>query len=139
MYKAREDERARAWQINEGLLFKAGELIENQRNGRFGSAATMDKTGINIQQTRYASHNDNYHKLAALGADFLTSAGKNYAWLAESYRKTADKMSGDLANLGALIAVVLSLWLGKNAGENDCGGGKSKEPDGPTTNSETAF
>ena len=141
LYKAREDERARAWQINEGLLFKAGELIENQRNGRFDSAATMDKTGINIQQTRYASHNDNYHKLAALGADFLTSAGKNYAWLAESYRKTADKMSGDLANLGALIAVVLSIWLSKDAGENKCGsdGGKSSYPGDPTTNSETAF
>ena len=45
-------------------------------------------------------------------------------------------MSGDLANLGALIAVVLSLWLGKNAGENDCGGGKSKEPDGPVAQPE---
>lgn len=124
LYKAREDERSRAFQITEGLLFKAGELMENHRNGRFTSAMALDKTGINIQQTRYAQHNDNYQKLAALGAEFLSSAGKNYAWLAESYRRTADKMSGDLANLGALIAVVLSLWLGENAGENNCGCGK---------------
>ncbi len=35
-----------AWQINEGLLFSAGELsMENHRNGRFGSEAAMDKTG----------------------------------------------------------------------------------------------
>lgn len=122
LYKAREDERARAFQINEGLLFKAGELMENHRNGRLNAATAMDKTGINIQQTRYARHNGNYHKLATLGADFLTSAGKNYAWLAESYRKTADKMSGDLANLGALIAVVLAMWHKNKSGENECGG-----------------
>ncbi len=58
--------------------------MENHRNGRFGSAAWI-KLGINIPaNSRYASHNDGYHKLA-LGADFLSSAGKNYAWLAEGY------------------------------------------------------
>lgn len=121
LYKAREDERARAWQINEGLLFKAGEMMEQHRNNRFNSANGMDAKGISIQQSRYNVHNNNYYELARLGADFLSSAGKNYAWLAESYRRTADKMSQDLSQLGGLLAVVVGQFLGLSSGENDCG------------------
>lgn len=121
LYKAREDERARAWQINEGLLYKTAEMMEKHRQDRANMAQGFDKTGIQIQQKRYDSHNGNYFDLAKLGADFLSSAGKNYAWLADSYRKTAEKMTGSLANLGALIAIVLAMWLGRNSGENACG------------------
>ena len=123
LYKAREDERSRAWQINEQLVFKTAEVMEQHRNNRLNSSAAFDKTGIGIQQARYTAHNGNYFDLTKLGGDFLTSAGKNYAWLADSYRKTADKLSSSLSSLGSLIAVVLSMWLGKNSGENTCGDG----------------
>lgn len=124
LYKAREDERARAWQINEGLIFKATELMERNRTSRAQRASELDKVGVGIQRDRYTAHNANWLDFSKVGADFLSSAGKNYAWLAESYRKTADKMSGDLANLGALIAVVAGAFLNLNANENNCGGGK---------------
>lgn len=120
LYKAREDERARAWQINEGLLYKAVELMENHRNKRHDNAAQLDKTGINIQQGRFQAHNGNFFDLSKLGGEFLASAGKNYAWLAESYRKTADKMSGSLAALGGLIGLLLGEFLKGNSGENEC-------------------
>lgn len=127
LYKAREDERARAWQINEGLLFKAAELVEKTRGQRMEFALNIDKTAIGIQQSRYDQHNKNWFQLATLGAEFLSAAGKNFAWLAESYRRTAEKMGDDLAKLGGLIALVLTIWLGKTSGENDCGG-KKEEP-----------
>lgn len=121
LYKAREDERSRAWQINEGLLYKATELMEQHRTARMASASAFDKTAINVQQTRYAQHWSNFMDLTRLGGDFLSSAGRNYAWLAESYRKTAEKMTSSLASLGSLIALVLSMWLGFDSGENSCG------------------
>lgn len=120
LYRAREDERSRAFQINEGLLFKAGTLMEQHRANRFNSATGLDAKGVSIQQARYDAHNRNYMDLARTGADFLSSAGKNYAWLADSYRKTAEKMTQDLAQLGALIAVVAGLFLSKKSGENEC-------------------
>lgn len=120
LYRAREDERSRAFQINEGLLFKAGAHMEQARANRFNSATTVDARSVAIQQARYDAHNRNYMDLARTGADFLSSAGKNYAWLADSYRKTAEKMSQDLAQLGALIAVVTGLFLGQSSGENEC-------------------
>lgn len=130
LYKAREDERSRAWQINEGLLYKATELMEQHRATRTASSASFDKTAINVQQTRYAQHWNNFMDLTRLGGDFLSSAGRNYAWLAESYRKTAEKMTSSLSSLGALIALVLSMWLGYDSGENSCGsadGGKQDD------------
>lgn len=111
LFTAREDERARAWQINEGLLFKTTELMEKHRNGRMETAMTFDKTGIGVQEKRYANHNGNYFDLNKLGGDFLSSAGRNYAYLAESYRKTAEKSAGSMAQLGALIATVLGAWF----------------------------
>ncbi len=122
LYKAREDERARAWQINEGLIFKAAELMERDRNARFANAAARDQIGVGIQQTRYQMHNANYQYLTTLGADFLSSAGKNYAWLAESYRRTADKMAKNFASAGAVVGAILAMFLNKNSGENKCGG-----------------
>lgn len=106
LYKAREDERSRAWQINEGLLFKATEMMEKHREARMQVATNADKVGIQIQQERYRSHNNNYFELAKLGADFLTSAGKNYAWLAESYRRTAEKDKSSLSTFGALLGMI---------------------------------
>lgn len=126
LYKAREDERSRSWQINEGLLFKAVELMEKHRGERTNSAAAFDKTAINVQQKRYDAHNGNYFDMAKLGAEFLSSAGKNYAWLAESHRRTAEKMSGNLSTLGGIIGLVLAGFLDFDSGENDCGGKKDK-------------
>lgn len=123
LYKAREDERARAWQINEGLVFKATEMMEKHRDARVNQAANFDKTAVGIQQKRYDAHNSNYINFTTLGGDFLSSAGKNFAWLAESYRRTAEKMSGELSTLGALIAGVLAMFLNFNSGENSCGSG----------------
>lgn len=131
LYKAREDERARAWQINEGLIAKAVDTMENHRNNRVNSASAFDKTAINVQEKRYAAHNGNFFDLNKLGGDFLSSAGRNYAFLAESYRKTAEKASSDLSNLGALIAVVLGYWLTGQEDDNECGGGKSSSSNKP--------
>lgn len=133
LYKAREDERARAWQINEGLITKAVEMMENHRNNRTNTAANFDRTAISIQEKRYAAHNGNYFDLTKLGGDFLSSAGRNYAWLAESYRKTAEKSANDLANLGALVAVVLGYWLAGEDGDGCGGGSQQKQQSGGAT------
>lgn len=120
MTKAYEDERARAWQINEKMLYQTAAQIEQHRNGRITSAAAFDKTGIGIQQTRYVNHNNNYIDWTKAGGDFLSSAGRNYAWLSESHRKTAEKASSSLSNLGALIAMALGMWLSNGKEENEC-------------------
>ena len=128
LYKAREDERARAWQINEGLLFKTAELMESHRNGRMSSATSADKVGINIQQTRYDRHRDNYMQLSTLGADFLSSAGKNYAWLAESYRKTAEKDKSSLSTFGALLGMIsFMIYQAINSEDNKPCGDKTEQ------------
>lgn len=119
LFKAREDERARAWQINEQLIYKTAQEMEQHRNNRMVSAAGFDKQGISIQQSRYTAHNNNYIDWVKVGGDFLSSAGKNYAWLAESHRKTAEKSSSSLANLGALVAMAIGLWL-KGDDKQEC-------------------
>lgn len=120
LYKAREDERSRAWQINEQMLYKTAELMERTREARLTSAANFDKSGIGIQQNRYLQHNGNYIDWVKVGGDFLSSAGRNYAWLADSHRKTAEKSSSSLSNLGALIAMAIGLWTASGKEESEC-------------------
>lgn len=120
LYKAREDERSRAWQINEQMIYKTAELMERHRDARMLSAAGFDKAGIGVQQARYTNHNNNFIDWVKVGGDFLSSAGRNYAWLADSHRKTAEKSSSSLSNLGALIAMAVGLWLNNGKEENEC-------------------
>lgn len=120
LYKAREDERSRAWQINEQMLYKTAEVMERNRDARMTSAANFDKSGVGIQQNRFLHHNNNFIDWVKVGGDFLSSAGRNYAWLADSHRKTAEKSSSSLSNLGALIAMAIGLWTAGGKEESEC-------------------
>ncbi len=82
------------------VIFKAGEDGEPQK-WSFGSAAAMDITGIN-NESSLCKVNDTTTNFAALVRTSYHQGKTTHGLL--SYRKTADKMSGDLANLGALIA-----------------------------------
>lgn len=128
LYKAREDERARAWQINEGLLFKAAEMMERDRSNRLKDAMTARNTAVSIQKDRYNNHNNNYLNFAKLGGEFLSAAGRNYAWLADSYRKTAEKGKLSLAQLGGLLGVVA--YVLKNAVSEEDNKACKKEEEG---------
>jgi hypothetical protein len=57
------------------------------------------------------------------GGQMVSSAGQNYAWLAESLRRTAQLDSGDFAALGVGLALLLpSFFKDCNyATPDDCG------------------
>lgn len=119
----REKERAQQYQINEGLYAKAAEMFDRARNLRFGNARDIDKTAIALQQDKYKRHNQNYYDLARFGGDLLSSAGKNFAYLAESYRKTAEKDNGGLATLFGIIAALLPAVIDMTSPDDSgCGG-----------------
>lgn len=102
--KAREAERQTAWQTNYKLRFEGAELFEKHRDARIRLGQEYAKMSIAMQETRYGRHAENYRNLMMLGLDALASAGKNYAWLADSYRKTAEK---DMGAFGAIAAMVI--------------------------------
>lgn len=90
---AREAERQLAWKAQGELLMKGASMFEAAYQGR-------------IQ----------------LGADLMASAGENYAYLAESLRRTAEKDTADLAALGAALAVLLPILFGWGCDSKaDCG------------------
>lgn len=85
--KAREAERQFAFKTNWELLSSATTMVEAHRDGRSQSSRAFD----------------------SLGGDFLSSAGKNYAFLADSLRKTAQLDGNAWATLGGLIAGVIAI------------------------------
>lgn len=105
--RAREEERATMWKVNSELLFKGTEQMESMRVRRSELSRTYGQQGIANQSNRYAQHNDNGYKSLQIGSDMLASAGQNFAWLAESLRRSAEKDTGNFAALGALIGVLL--------------------------------
>lgn len=129
--KLREDERRKQWEINSELLFKGAELFEKHRQGRITDAMAFAKEQGDYQKWLYEKRNYNYLKLTEMGGEFLASAGKNYGWLADSLRKTSEKDTSGLANLGAMIAVVAAMFFCDQGGfcgkEDSCGGGSSGE------------
>ena len=87
--KAREAERQFAFSTNYKMLADTTSLMESHRDGRAKSALAYD----------------------AHGGDFLASAGQNYAFLADSLRKSA-QLDGDAwSTLGALAATLIPLML----------------------------
>lgn len=81
---ARESERQMMWKINTDLIGNAAIRFETAYQGRID-----------------------------LGAKLMASAGENYAFLAESLRRTAEKNMSDAAAIGAIIGVLLPLLFGK--------------------------
>ena len=111
---AREAERQTAWKYNWDTLVQATQLIENDRLSRAKQAAAYDALSINIEQNRYTGHTAEADTALKMGADMLSSAGQNYAWLAESLRRSAEKDTGNFASLGALIIPLLMTMFGDN-------------------------
>lgn len=104
----REQERATKWKVDSEIKMKALELTESMRNRRQETSNTISNRHLTNQTQRYTAHNQNGYASLQMGGDLLSSAGQNYAWLAESLRRSAEKDSGNFAALGALIA---SLFL----------------------------
>ena len=93
---ARESERQMMWKINTDLIGNAAIRFETAYQGRID-----------------------------LGAKLMASAGENYAFLAESLRRTAEKNVGDLAIFGAVIAALLPVLFDSTGcpADADCGCG----------------
>lgn len=54
-------------------------------------------------------HETAYMNRVQLGADLVASAGENYAYLAESMRKTAKENTGDWTSLGVALGLILPM------------------------------
>jgi hypothetical protein len=113
--KLMEDERQFMWKINNELVFKAANTIETHRVGRMNDAQQWEQSGNNVQAHRYQAHDNNDYRHVQLGGQFKTGAGQNYAWLAESLRRTAQLDGQDFATLGALLALFLPQFFDKCA------------------------
>lgn len=122
----REEERRKQWDVNNELRFKAAEMFEKHRQGRVNQALLFDKEHSSNAQWLYDKHNQNFYKLTELGGDFLAAAGKNYGWLADSLRKSAEKDAAGLSSLGAMIALIAGMWfcgdMGNMCKDDACGG-----------------
>lgn len=92
---ARENERQFMWKANTDLIGNAAIQFERAYQGRID-----------------------------LGAKLVSSAGENYAYLAESLRRTAEKNTSGLAELGGLIGALLVAFCVPsmicNTGEDCC-------------------
>lgn len=80
---ARENERQFMWKANTDLIGNAAIRFEQAYQGRLD-----------------------------LGAKLVSSAGENYAYLAESLRRTAEKNTSGLAELGALVGALVTIFCG---------------------------
>ena len=118
---AREQARMDAFKIRADLLLKSTELVERDRSQRLSTALSWSNAGTNIQENRYGRHNSNGYDSLKLGADLLASAGQNYAWLAESLRRSAEKDGDAIASLGAMLGVIIpSFFSGCSMESKDC-------------------
>lgn len=105
---ARENERQMMWKFNAEYLASAARNFETAYQGRI-----------------------------RLGADLMASAGENYAFLAESMRRTAEKSVGDFAALGAIILPFIMTMLGKGCpADSDCGCSQTSPSAGSETDPE---
>lgn len=135
----REQARLDAFKVRADLLLKTTEMFEQHRDNRLKTALAWSISGTEIQQNRYKSHNANGYDSLRVGADFLSSAGQNYAWLAESLRRSAEKDGDSIASLGAMLGVLLPLFFGGCSMESkDCTAcPEPAEPADPTESGET--
>ena len=103
---ARQQALETAWKMNSDLMFKVNSAVESGRLARQSTALSWANACTTIQTNRYNAHNQNGYESLRAGADLLASAGQNYAWLADSLRKSAEL---DAGNFGALAALVTAL------------------------------
>ena len=99
---ARESERQMMWKANTELLGNAAVRFEQAYLGRID-----------------------------MGAKLMSSAGENYAYLAESLRRTAEKNVSDMAALGAALAIMLPVLFNTTGcpPDADCGCTEDPPPD----------
>ena len=119
---AREQERQAAWKYNWDTTVQATQVIEQDRVNRAKLASDYDRLATTIEQGRYTAHIADADNSLKLGADMLASAGQNYAWLAESLRRSAEKDTGNFAALGGLIIPLLMTIFGNTCAfsSKDC-------------------
>lgn len=121
----REAERQKAFDTNMKLLFDGAETIEKHRQQRMVTSSNWAREGFNAWDKLYNSRVKNAFDLWNLGGTMLASAAKNYGWLADSLRKTADKDMSGMASLGSLIALLISIFYcskGSICGSDDSTG-----------------
>jgi hypothetical protein len=110
--KAFEDERQFMWKMNNELIFRATDTIEKHRSNRLADALRTEQLALQLDAQRQATADKNSIEHVTLGGQFLTGAGQNYAWLAESLRRTAQLDGQDFATLGALAGIFLPKLFG---------------------------
>lgn len=121
----REAERQKAFDTNTKLLFDGAELMEKHRQSRISQADRWAQSSVGTFDRLYNYRVKNAHDLWRIGGDMLSAAGRNYGWLADSLRKTADKDMAGMASLGSLIALLIAMFAcqqGKICGDDDSGG-----------------
>ncbi|MBS0229246.1 MAG: hypothetical protein JSS23_11195 [Proteobacteria bacterium] len=79
---------------------------------------------VNFDLTRQAAvdFETAYRQRIMLGADIVASAGQNYAFLAESLRRTAEKSTSDWGLFGTTLTVLIGLLTSSGCPwDSDCG------------------
>ena len=114
----REAERQTAWKYNWETVKEATTIVETNRLNRAKTALEYDIRATTAEEGRYNSHTHDADASLKQGLDMLTSAGQNYAWLAESLRRSAEKDTGNFSSLGALILPLLYSW--EIIGKKEC-------------------
>jgi hypothetical protein len=105
--KAFEDERQFMWKINNELIFRAADTVEKHRSNRLLDGQRYEQLSLQLEMQRQRTADENSMQHVQMGGQFLTGAGQNYAWLAESLRRTAQLDGQDFATLGALAGIFL--------------------------------
>lgn len=109
--RLRELERQKQWEINAQLFKDGSDLFERHRTGRLAQAMDFDKAAVGGNQFLYGGRQKNYYDLTNLGGEMLAATGRNSGWLADSLRKSAEKQTGGLAQIGGLIAAALGIFF----------------------------
>lgn len=105
--KAFEDERQFMWKMNNELVMRAADTVEKHRSNRLADHMKQQQLGFQMDQDRFRRADQNSFRHVQSGGQFLTGAGQNYAWLAESLRRSAQLDGQDFATLGALAGIFL--------------------------------
>lgn len=124
----REAERQKAFDTNLKLLFDGAETMEKHRQSRLATADKWAASSFDAWNKLYGYRTKNAFDLWNVGGSMLASAGRNYGWLADSLRKTADKDMSGMASLGSLIALLIAIFAcssGSFCGDDDSGSSNS--------------
>lgn len=121
---ARTQERALAWDKTTAQRMALAQFMESARQGRQNTSQSYDRTANDIRFRQYTGYTNDALQSLQHGADMLASTGQNLAWLAESYRRTADKSAKDWGKLSAMIIGLMLTWnsASSEAQNTECGG-----------------